>query len=175
MFWPFCLKENHVVWKDFFTKRLATQERVITQTAALRHIQGINWNSCCEGLPSSLVWDKARPALLRRTRPEGSSRRRKSCLLIARPKTQNESQNHPSIMKSKLRTMFVLPALLALCALHSALSTAEAQGTAFTYQGQLQNNGSPANGNYDFEFSLYTNAAGTGTRLAARSPNRPSV
>ena len=77
-------------------------------------------------------------------------------------------------MKSKLRTMFVLPALLALCALHSALSTAEAQGTAFTYQGQLQNNGSPANGNYDFEFSLYTNAAGTGTQVGSTIP-QPAI
>src|SRR5690242_15416639 len=30
-----------------------------------------------------------------------------------------------------------------------------AQTTAFTYQGQLQNNGSPANGIYDLQFSLY--------------------
>ena len=29
-----------------------------------------------------------------------------------------------------------------------------AQGTAFTYQGQLQNNGSPVNGLYDFRFQL---------------------
>ena len=31
-----------------------------------------------------------------------------------------------------------------------------AQGTAFTYQGQLQNNGSPASGAYDFTFALFT-------------------
>ena len=30
-----------------------------------------------------------------------------------------------------------------------------AQGTAFTYQGQLQNNGAPANGSFDFRFTLY--------------------
>jgi hypothetical protein len=36
-----------------------------------------------------------------------------------------------------------------------------AQGTAFMYQGQLQNNGSPANGSFDMVFSLYaTNLAG---------------
>ena len=33
-------------------------------------------------------------------------------------------------------------------------STDYAQGTAFTYQGQLKNNGSPANGSYDFSFAL---------------------
>ena len=36
--------------------------------------------------------------------------------------------------------------LLALSTFNPQLSTAFAQGTAFTYQGQLQNNGSPASG-----------------------------
>src|SRR5271170_1018892 len=44
-----------------------------------------------------------------------------------------------------------------------------AQGTAFTYQGQLQNNGSPANGNYDFTFALFdannTNTGRVGSTL----------
>src|SRR5208337_1828659 len=35
------------------------------------------------------------------------------------------------------------------------LSTAFAQGTAFTYQGQLQNDGSPVAGSYDLTFTLY--------------------
>lgn len=35
------------------------------------------------------------------------------------------------------------------------------QGTAFTYQGRLSNAGNPANGNFDFTFSLFdTNASG---------------
>ncbi len=37
-------------------------------------------------------------------------------------------------------------------------SRAFAQGTAFTYEGQLQNNGSPASGTYNLQFTLYTNA-----------------
>ena len=40
-----------------------------------------------------------------------------------------------------------------------------AQGTAFTYQGSLSSNGVPANGFFDFEFSLYTNAERTGTQV----------
>ena len=37
-----------------------------------------------------------------------------------------------------------------------------AQGSAFTYQGQLQNNGSPASGTYNFTFSLFnTNTGGS--------------
>jgi hypothetical protein len=46
--------------------------------------------------------------------------------------------------------------------LNCQLSTAFAQGTAFTYQGQLQNNGSPASGTYNLTFSLFgTNTTGT--------------
>src|SRR5580693_7178915 len=45
-----------------------------------------------------------------------------------------------------------------------------AQGTAFTYQGQLQNNGSPASGSYNLTFSLYTNSVG-GTAVAGPVTN----
>jgi trimeric autotransporter adhesin len=56
-------------------------------------------------------------------------------------------------MKNKL-TRTVL-ALLALSTLDFQLSTAHAQGTAFTYQGQLNDNGNPANGSYDLQFILF--------------------
>lgn len=50
----------------------------------------------------------------------------------------------------------------SLLALHFFSPTVgRAQGTAFTYQGQLFDGGAAANGIYDFEFTLYeTNAAG---------------
>src|SRR5512138_2411485 len=42
---------------------------------------------------------------------------------------------------------------------------AEAQTTAFTYQGKLSDGGSPANGTYDLQFKLFDTAAvGTGTQ-----------
>jgi hypothetical protein len=43
----------------------------------------------------------------------------------------------------------------------AVVMSANAQGTAFTYQGQLASGGSPANGNYDLAFTLFgsTNAA----------------
>jgi hypothetical protein len=44
--------------------------------------------------------------------------------------------------------------LLAL-ALLAVTNRLHAQGTAFTYQGQLQNNGSPASGTYNLTFSLF--------------------
>ena len=58
-----------------------------------------------------------------------------------------------------------LAKLIALMALLSGLSLQTAtfaQGTAFTYQGQLVDNGSPANGSYDLTFALFDSlTAGT--------------
>lgn len=50
----------------------------------------------------------------------------------------------------------------ALCSLFVALiaSFALAQTTQFTYQGQLNDGGSPANGQYDLEFKLFNSLAG---------------
>ena len=45
--------------------------------------------------------------------------------------------------------------LLLLSSLNPRLSTCFAQGTAFTYQGRLNNTGALANGSYDFRFKLY--------------------
>jgi hypothetical protein len=66
-------------------------------------------------------------------------------------------------MKTKLQSSFIALAWLALSTLNLPLSTALAQGTAFTYQGRLQGNGSPASGNYDFTFALFnTNNTNSG-------------
>jgi hypothetical protein len=59
-------------------------------------------------------------------------------------------------------TLFAALAMLALSTLNSQFSTAFAQGTAFTYQGRLNLGGSPANGDYDFTFTLWsTNSGGS--------------
>src|SRR3954463_1044359 len=66
-------------------------------------------------------------------------------------------------MKPK-KTLFplILRAALLLVALNHAASTVHAQGTAFTYQGQLTASGQPANGTYDLSFSLFnTNTDGS--------------
>jgi|GEM_PF-628000 hypothetical protein len=54
------------------------------------------------------------------------------------------------------------PVLIGLMLnLNAQFSTAFAQGTAFTYQGQLNANSGPANGLYDMAFTLYaTNTGG---------------
>jgi len=46
--------------------------------------------------------------------------------------------------------------LVFLATLYSQFSTSFAQGTAFTYQGRLNDGGNPANGRYDLRFILYT-------------------
>ena len=63
-------------------------------------------------------------------------------------------KNHQSSIK------FAALALLALAAVNSKLSTAFAQGTAFNYEGQLMDTGSPANGFYDLQFILYNASIG---------------
>lgn len=49
-----------------------------------------------------------------------------------------------------IRTLVVLAVLTSTTALHAAPT-----GTAFTYQGKLNDGGVPANGSYDFDFKLY--------------------
>jgi len=57
-----------------------------------------------------------------------------------------------------LGTAFASAAIL-LSTLNLQLSTF-AQGTAFTYQGVLNDQGAPANGTYDLQFNLFTLPAG---------------
>ena len=57
-------------------------------------------------------------------------------------------------MKTKLRIVGWL-VLLALSMFNLQLSTAHAQGTAFTYQGRLNNGANPTTGIYDLRFTIY--------------------
>jgi trimeric autotransporter adhesin len=58
-------------------------------------------------------------------------------------------------MKTKIQYLLLMLACLA------GVQQLFAQGTAFTYQGRLNNDNSPANGNYDLRFALFnTNQAG---------------
>jgi hypothetical protein len=52
-------------------------------------------------------------------------------------------------------TVLMLALLALLSTLNLQLSTVFAQGTAFSYQGRLNNNGSPATGIYDLRFTIY--------------------
>jgi len=57
-------------------------------------------------------------------------------------------------MKTKLHSLYIMLALLA-----GVLQVA-AQGTAFTYQGRLDNAGGPANGTYDLTYKLWNLSSG---------------
>src|SRR2546430_7679924 len=67
--------------------------------------------------------------------------------------TKIQLKNKPS-MKTKI--VNTLATLLLPCALNCQLSTGFAQGSAFTYQGVLTDNGHPANGSYDLTFTLFS-------------------
>ncbi len=69
-----------------------------------------------------------------------------------------------------------LAALALLSILAAQFATLYAQGTAFTYQGLLEANGSPVTGLYDFNFNLFTANSGgspvtTGSTSAGVSVN----
>jgi trimeric autotransporter adhesin len=76
------------------------------------------------------------------------------------------------IMKNQVKHLLIA---LALCStLNLQPSTAFAQGTAFTYQGQLQNNGGLASGTYNLTFSLFANNVG-GTAVAGPVTNNAVI
>src|SRR5882762_11566245 len=70
-------------------------------------------------------------------------------------------------MKSKILLLVAAP----LWGLFISINTAFAQGTAFTYQGRLNDNGSTANGSYDLRFTIYDSTNNTGTVIAGPITN----
>jgi hypothetical protein len=55
----------------------------------------------------------------------------------------------------------------------ATLNSVFAQGTAFTYQGNLSLNSAPANGNFDMQFKLHP-AAGVTNQIGATLTNAPT-
>src|ERR1017187_7567743 len=78
-------------------------------------------------------------------------------------------------MKTKLLNIIPALVLLALATFNSQLTTANAQGTAFTYQGRLNTNGTPVNGLYDFQFTLENAPSGGMTVGSPQAVNAVSV
>lgn len=76
-------------------------------------------------------------------------------------------------MKTRIFNLFI--ALVALTLFSTQLTIAHAQGTtAFTYQGQLHDNGTNANGAYTLIFKLYDSASG-GNQIGSGITNTPSL
>ena len=65
-------------------------------------------------------------------------------------------------MASSMFKVFVTSSAILCAAILASSSSAQAApaGTAFTYQGRLNESGTAATGPYDFQFSLYSVAAG---------------
>ncbi len=77
-----------------------------------------------------------------------------------------ESETATLIDKSRVKIMhprISLKRFPLFCLLFTLWAVpASAQTTSFTYQGRLQDAGTPANGNYDFQFALFDSLSGGG-------------
>ncbi len=62
-----------------------------------------------------------------------------------------------------MRSKYLLHSTVLLLSVFTGVKSALAQGTAFTYQGNLNNNGSPASGHYDFQCTLFDAATNGNT------------
>ena len=70
-----------------------------------------------------------------------------------------------------MKPKHVLVLAVALYGLFAVVEDVSAQGTAFTYQGRLNSSGSPANGNYDFTFSLFNNSGTNSGQIGSTLTN----
>ena len=71
-------------------------------------------------------------------------------------------------MKNQIKHLLI--ALTLLSALNSQLSTAFAQGTAFTYQGRVLDNGTSFTGTGQFQFALVTSTNTSSTATVTANP-----
>lgn len=92
--------------------------------------------------------------------PAQFSAEQKIPLHCSKTRKPNSCQSKGPMKIQPVRLLAGALALLAFSVLNSELSTVFAQGTAFTYQGQLQNNGNLASGTFNLQFSLYTVSTG---------------
>jgi hypothetical protein len=72
-------------------------------------------------------------------------------------------------MKQRTGRFIGVVSALLLFLSAGATTNASAQGTGFTYQGRLQDSGANANGNYDFQFTLWDALTG-GTQQPQPTP-----
>src|SRR5271165_5719173 len=73
-------------------------------------------------------------------------------------------------MKSRLHYSIIVLAVLALFTLNSKTCSARAQGTLFTYQGQVLDNGTNFSGAGQFKFALVTSSNIASQATAAANP-----
>jgi len=89
----------------------------------------------------------------------------------ASPISSRHAKPNPEYtMKAKFPRSFIVPALLALGVFISQPSPAQAQSTAFTYQGQLSSDAVSASGSFDLTFALF-NARTGGSQVGSTVTN----
>jgi hypothetical protein len=71
--------------------------------------------------------------------------------LVCGPSIVRKNLNQ-AVMKTRIQNLFVALAIFSIFT--AQLSTARAQGTAFTYNGKLSVGGNPANGIFDLRFAI---------------------
>src|ERR1041385_4248258 len=77
-------------------------------------------------------------------------------LLKVNPKTDGSDPSLTTVCNAERKiTVKRYPILFAAALSSFVVFHCGAQGTAFTYQGRLDNNGAPANGSYDLQFILF--------------------
>ncbi|MDB6026434.1 MAG: hypothetical protein JWM68_2657, partial [Verrucomicrobiales bacterium] len=86
------------------------------------------------------------------------------------PGLLNERHSIPMIPLRSLRHSLSCATLIALFLNLATAPTVSAQGTAFNYQGRLNDNGTPANGSFDLQFTIY-NAVTNGTAISGTVTN----
>ena len=87
----------------------------------------------------------------------------------------SEAKNLPELPKTQTTMKNKLHCFLILLALLAGLHQARAQGTtAFTYQGQLHDVGTNANGTYTMIFKLYDTVS-TGNQIGSGITNTPTL
>src|ERR1043165_9543325 len=90
-----------------------------------------------------------------------------------KPMTKHRTLMRPARKESysmKKITPLVLSPLALLSTLNPQLSTLHAQTTAFSYQGRLNDSGSPATGTYDLRFTIF-DALASGNAVAGPLTN----
>ncbi len=90
------------------------------------------------------------------------------CATAARPLSHLKSFQRTGTVSAVQRKNPIC--LLATALLFATASNLPAQGTAFFYQGRLNDSGAPANASYDFRFAVY-DAATNGNRISIYQTN----
>jgi hypothetical protein len=85
------------------------------------------------------------------------------CTLQTRPTIHS----NPPVFKAPLKAIFALLLILLV-------KTVFAQSSAFSYQGQLNNNGAPASGLFELQFTLF-DASTNGIRIAGPVTNSATL